>query len=49
VVGGLRAALLEGHLAPEPGDLVALAVAVLMFVLGRWMFRRLSPYFEDFV
>jgi ABC-type polysaccharide/polyol phosphate export permease len=49
LVGRLRAALLEGHLAPEPGDLVALGVAVLMFVLGRWMFRRLSPYFEDFV
>ena len=45
----LRAALLEGRLALEPGDRVALAVAVALFVLGRWMFRRLSPYFEDFV
>ena len=49
LVDRLRAALLEGRLAPEPGDLVALAVAVALFVLGRWMFRRLSPYFEDFV
>lgn len=49
LVDRLRAALLEGRLAPEPGDLVALAVAIALFVLGRWMFRRLSPYFEDFV
>ena len=31
------------------GDAVALVVAVALFVAGRWMFRRLSPYFEDFV
>ena len=49
LVDRMRAALLEGRLAPEPGDLVALAVAVALFVAGRWMFRRLSPYFEDFV
>ena len=32
-------------LAGEP----ALAVAVAIFAAGRWMFRRLSPHFEDFV
>ena len=26
-----------------------LAVAVAIFLAGRWMFRRLSPHFEDFV
>ena len=49
LVGRLRAALLEGRLAPEAGDLAALAVALALFAAGRWMFRRLSPYFEDFV
>jgi hypothetical protein len=24
-------------------------VAVAMFALGRWVFCRLSPHFEDFV
>ena len=49
LVDRLRAALLEGRLAPEAGDLAALAVALALFAAGRWMFRRLSPHFEDFV
>ena len=49
LVERLRDALLEGRLAPRLGDLVALVVALALFLAGRWMFRRLSPYFEDFV
>ena len=49
LVGRLRDALLDGHLAVQPGDLVALFVAVALFLGGRWVFRRLSPYFEDFL
>jgi len=48
-VGRLRAALLEGRIAPTWADVVALAVAVVLFLAGRWIFRRLSPSFEDFV
>jgi ABC-type polysaccharide/polyol phosphate export permease len=49
VVGRLRDALLDGKVALQPADAVALAVALLLFVGGRWVFRRLSPHFEDFV
>jgi ABC-type polysaccharide/polyol phosphate export permease len=49
LVGRLRDALLEGRLALEPADAIALIAAVLIFLAGRWMFRRLSPYFEDFL
>jgi ABC-type polysaccharide/polyol phosphate export permease len=49
LVGRLRDALLDGRLGFRASDLVALAVAVALFVAGRWMFRRLSPHFEDFV
>jgi flagellar biogenesis protein FliO len=28
---------------------LALAIALVLFVAGRWVFRRLSPHFEDFV
>jgi ABC-type polysaccharide/polyol phosphate export permease len=49
LVGRLRDALLDGRLALEPSDAIALVVAVLIFLAGRWMFRRLSPYFEDFL
>ena len=48
-VDRLRAALLEGRIAPEAGDLAALVVALALFAAGRWTFRRLSPHFEDFV
>jgi lipopolysaccharide transport system permease protein len=49
LVGRLRDALLEGLLAPSWGDAVAVLVALALFVGGRWIFRRLSPHFEDFV
>jgi len=49
LVERLRDALLEGRIALRWGDAVALAVALAVFVAGRWVFRRLSPHFEDFV
>jgi len=49
LVTRMRDALLEGRLAPQWGDAVALAVALALYALGLAMFRRLSPHFEDFV
>lgn len=49
LVGRMRDGLLDGNLAPRLGDLLALAVALALFLTGRWVFRRLSPHFEDFV
>ena len=49
LVTRLREALLEGQLAPHWGDAVALAAAIALFFAGRWVFRRLSPHFEDFL
>jgi ABC-type polysaccharide/polyol phosphate export permease len=49
LVERLRDALLEGDLSPRAGDTVALAAALALFFAGRWVFRRLSPQFEDFV
>jgi lipopolysaccharide transport system permease protein len=28
---------------------IALLVALLALLVGRWIFRRLDPYFEDFL
>ena len=49
LVTRMRDALLDGSLALHPGDALAVIVAVAMFAAGLWMFRRLSPHFEDFV
>jgi ABC-type polysaccharide/polyol phosphate export permease len=49
LVNRLRDALLDGKLALEWTDAVAVAVALAIFLGGRWVFRRLSPHFEDFV
>ena len=49
LVERLRAGLLDGRLAVEPGDAAAALVAVALFFGGRWVFRRLSPTFEDFL
>ena len=49
LVTRLRDALLDGRLALEWSDVFALAVALLLFVAGRAVFRRLSPHFDDFV
>jgi ABC-type polysaccharide/polyol phosphate export permease len=49
IVRRLRDALLDGRLALEWGDALAVIVALAIFFAGRWVFRRLSPHFEDFV
>jgi lipopolysaccharide transport system permease protein len=49
LVDRLRDALLDGRLALRWSDAGAVAVALGLFVTGRWVFRRLSPHFEDFV
>jgi ABC-type polysaccharide/polyol phosphate export permease len=49
LVNRLRDALLDGKLALEWTDAVAVAVALAIFLGGRWVFQRLSPHFEDFV
>lgn len=49
IVSRLRDAFLDGRLTPRPNDAVAIAVALTVFLAGRWVFRRLSPSFEDFV
>ena len=49
LVGRLRDCLLDGKLAVEWSDAIAVVVALLVFVAGRAVFRRLSPHFEDFV
>jgi len=49
LVDRLRDALLDGRLALQWGDAVAVVVALLLFAGGRAVFLRLSPYFEDFV
>jgi lipopolysaccharide transport system permease protein len=49
LVTRLRDCLLDGSVALQWGDGLALAAALSMYVVGRWIFRRLSPYFEDFV
>ena len=49
LVGRMRDALIDGQLALQWGDAVAVLVAAAMFAAGLWVFRRLSPTFEDFV
>ena len=49
LVERLRDALLDGKLALQLGDLVAVVAALVLFACGRWVFLRLSPHFEDFV
>jgi lipopolysaccharide transport system permease protein len=49
IVTRLRDGLLDGNLGLQWSDAIALALAVAIFAAGRWMFLRLSPYFEDFV
>ena len=45
----LRDVLLNGDFSLRWGDLAAVAVALGLYFGGRWVFRRLSPNFEDFV
>ena len=49
LVGRLREALIDGRLALQWSDAIALVVALALFFAGRWVFRRLSPHFEDFI
>jgi ABC-type polysaccharide/polyol phosphate export permease len=49
LVDRLRDALLDGRLALQWSDGIAIVVAVMLFAGGRWIFVRLSPHFEDFV
>ena len=49
LVTRMRDALLDGRLAFQPADALAVGVAVALFAGGLWMFRRLAPHFEDFV
>ena len=49
LVGRMRDALLEGNVALRASDLFAVIAAIALFLAGRWVFRRLSPHFEDFV
>jgi len=49
VVARLRESLLDGRIVLHLSDALALAVAIALFAGGLWVFRRLSPHFEDFV
>lgn len=49
LVGRLRDALLDGRLGLQWGDAVAVGGALVVFYIGRRVFLRLSPHFEDFV
>jgi lipopolysaccharide transport system permease protein len=49
LVDRLREALLDGRLTPTWNDAAAAVTAVLLMLGGRWLFRRLSPHFEDFI
>jgi ABC-type polysaccharide/polyol phosphate export permease len=49
LVGRLRDALIDGRMGATWSDGAALAVATVLFVVGRWVFRRLSSHFEEFV
>lgn len=45
----LRSALFEGQAVPGTTTLVMLLVSVLVFAAGLAFFRRMAPYFEDFL
>ena len=49
LMSDLRAALLEGQTLPGSTTLVLAAVALLVFGVGLAFFRRMAPYFEDFL
>lgn len=47
LVEAARAGLLHGRMLPAAPELLATLFCVAVFVLGRVVFRRLSPYFEE--
>jgi lipopolysaccharide transport system permease protein len=49
-VSEIRGALLHGQLFPEPIKLfMMMGMAAVTLLIGRWLFSRLSPFFEDFL
>lgn len=48
-IGGMRDAMLHGVINIGWQAVVLAAGSIAMFVLGRFVFRRLSPHFEDFL
>lgn len=49
VLADLRTGLLEGRMWPGSATLWMLPVSALAFLAGRAFFRRLAPYFEDYL
>lgn len=49
LMSDLRAAMLEGQAIPGTTTLVMLAVAAVVYAAGLAFFRRMAPYFEDFL
>jgi len=45
----LRSALIEGQVLPDRTFLILAVGSGAVFLLGRWVFTRTSPYFEDFL
>jgi len=48
-IEALRSALIHGQVLPDLGFLWLLVGSLVVFVIGRWVFDRCSPYFEDFL
>ncbi|NKI35084.1 ABC transporter permease [Wenzhouxiangella sp. XN79A] len=49
LMNDLRAALLHGQVLPGAHTLWMVPVSALVFLVGRAFFRRLAPYFEDYL
>lgn len=49
LMSDLRAAMFEGRVLPGEATLVLLPVSLLAFWLGLGLFRRMAPYFQDFL
>ena len=49
IVTRLREVLLQGHWVPGLGDLAMLAGCLAVAAFGWFIFRRMSPHFEDFL
>lgn len=48
-VGRLRESLIDGNTSLPWSDGVAFLCSATFFIAGLWVFRRLSPHFEDFI
>jgi ABC-type polysaccharide/polyol phosphate export permease len=49
LMGDLRDALFAGQMLPGGATLAMLPIALALFALGLMLFRRMSPYFQDFL